>query len=191
MLRDENDHLKASTAELTKSKSDLEAELVKARLVLPLAAQAQTLREQLAQIQSQAAALADENSKLKARLAVAGGAGNLTTPAPSGNAPGAAQPPAKPAVGGVTATFVTNVPGPVNSAGSSANAAIVSAAESLKTRTSGTALRFHTVTTGDTLSKISNTYYGTPTRWAEILVANRDILGEDNNLVIGRTLRIP
>ncbi len=32
---------------------------------------------------------------------------------------------------------------------------------------------------------------GTPTRWNDILVANRDILGEDNNLVIGRTLRIP
>ena len=51
--------------------------------------------------------------------------------------------------------------------------------------------RYHTVSGGDTLSKISSQYYGTPGRWAEILVANREVLGEDNNLVIGRQLRIP
>jgi nucleoid-associated protein YgaU len=51
--------------------------------------------------------------------------------------------------------------------------------------------RYHTVAAGDTLSKIATQYYGTPGRWAEILVANRDVLGEDNNLVIGRQLRIP
>ena len=51
--------------------------------------------------------------------------------------------------------------------------------------------RVHVVAGGDTLSKISALYYGTPSRWNEILAANRDILGENNNLVIGRTLRIP
>jgi nucleoid-associated protein YgaU len=51
--------------------------------------------------------------------------------------------------------------------------------------------RVHVVAGGDTLSKISQQYYGTPTRWGDILAANRDILGENNNLVIGRTLRIP
>ena len=51
--------------------------------------------------------------------------------------------------------------------------------------------RFHVVTSGDTLSKISALYYGTPGRWGDILAANRDVLGESNNLVIGRTLRIP
>lgn len=52
-------------------------------------------------------------------------------------------------------------------------------------------VRYHTVSSGDTLSKISQQYYGTPARWAEILVANREVLGEDNNLVIGRQIRIP
>jgi nucleoid-associated protein YgaU len=58
-------------------------------------------------------------------------------------------------------------------------------------RTQGGPVRWHTVASGDTLSKISLAYYGTPARWADILVANRDILGDDNNLVVGRTLRIP
>ena len=51
--------------------------------------------------------------------------------------------------------------------------------------------RFHVVAGGDTLAKISTQYYGTPGRWADILAANRDVLGESNNLVVGRTLRIP
>jgi nucleoid-associated protein YgaU len=195
MLRAENDQLKSSASELAKSKNDLEAELARARAVLPLAAQAQTLREQLQQVQTQAASLADENSKLKARLAVMGGSSgsNGTLQLTSANlhpTPAAPVTPAAPG-GGVTATFVTNVPTSAAAAGPTTNATFASATANAKNRTAGVALRFHTVTSGDTLSKISNTYYGSPGRWAEILVANRDILGEDNNLVIGRTLRIP
>ena len=51
--------------------------------------------------------------------------------------------------------------------------------------------RFHVVTGGDTLAKISSQYYGTPSRWGDILAANRDVLGENNNLLVCRTLRIP
>jgi len=170
MLRDENDHLKASVAEAAKSKADLEAELARARTALPLADQVPALRDQLRTAQAQASSLVDENSKLKARLALAAGS--------AGSAAGA--PPAVPAPqpSGVNATFITSINGQSTSAASPG-------------RTSGGQLRFHTVASGDTLSKISNLYYGTPTRWAEILVANRDVLGEDNNLVVGRTLRIP
>ena len=132
----------------------------------PLTAQALSLRDQLRQTEARVSALSDENSMLKARLSVVGttstpAAVTSTIPVPSS---------------GVTATFVTNTPGQNNLD---------------ITRRSGAALRFHTVAAGDTLSKISNTYYGTPSRWSDILVANRDILGESNNLVIGRTLRIP
>ena len=180
MLRDENDVLKASAETATKAKAALEAELAAARTAAPLAAQAGTLRDQLRAAQLQASALVDENSKLKARLAVGSG-----HPSPdSGGAPMANPATTSPSNTGVTATFVTNVAGPSPSAAATPSSA--------RTRTTtGGALRFHNVTSGDTLSKISNLYYGTPTRWAEILVANRDILGEDNNLVIGRTLRIP
>mgnify|MGYP001549917600 CR=1 FL=1 len=170
MLRDENDHLKTSVADFVKTKADLEAALAKARSDALDPGQAQSLRDQLRQAQAQVSTLADENSLLKARVAAAGGAsgsGAATSVAPAGVQPGSA----------VTATFVTSSGSPVNSG--------------LSVRSSGGPLRFHTVASGDTLSKISNLYYGTPSRWADILVANRDVLGENNNLVIGRTLRIP
>lgn len=170
MLRDENEHLKTSVAQATQAKAEAEANLAKARAMLPLATQAGTLRDQLNQAQAQAAQLIEENSRLKARLATTGGAASPApglNPNPPPPTP-AAQPPS---AGGVTATLIASVPG--------------------TNRNAVGPLRFHTVASGDTLSKISNAYYGTPARWAEILVANRDILGEDNNLVVGRTLRIP
>jgi nucleoid-associated protein YgaU len=51
--------------------------------------------------------------------------------------------------------------------------------------------RSHVIAPGDTLLKISQTYYGTPNRWNEILAANRDALRDEKSLVIGRTLVIP
>lgn len=177
MLRDENDQLKANVAQTAKAKADVEADLVKAKAALPLAMQAETLREQLNQTQAKANKLLDENAQLKARLMTAvGSASPNLSPSPAAPAPVNQSLP----VGGVTATLVTSVPSQSGSR-SAPNT----------TRPGSGALRFHNVAPGDTLSKISAIYYGTPARWAEILVANRDILGEDNNLVVGRTLRIP
>ena len=174
MLRDENDQLKTA-------KTDLEGELTKAKAAAPLAAQAQTLREQLAQTQAQASALTEENLQLKTRLGIAANAPRLaaqtTTSGPAAPSPVTTTAP-RPTGSPVTATFVVTPPGNPASA-------------ITRSPSSGGAPRYHTVTGGDTLSKISTAYYGNPGRWAEILVANRDVLGEDNNLVIGRQLRIP
>ena len=49
----------------------------------------------------------------------------------------------------------------------------------------------HTVVGGDSLSKISQLYYGTPSRWQEIYNANRAILGPTGALSVGTVLRIP
>ncbi len=51
--------------------------------------------------------------------------------------------------------------------------------------------RSHIVVAGDTLAKISRLYYGVPTRWPEILAANKDVLKDERSLVVGRTLVIP
>jgi len=51
--------------------------------------------------------------------------------------------------------------------------------------------RFHTVADGDSLSRISMRYYGTPTRWQEIFNANRDVLQGSSALRVGMQLRIP
>jgi LysM repeat protein/predicted nucleic acid-binding Zn-ribbon protein len=51
--------------------------------------------------------------------------------------------------------------------------------------------RFHTVAPGDSLSKISKQYYGTVTRWNDILQANRDVIRNPDALTLGTQLRIP
>lgn len=51
--------------------------------------------------------------------------------------------------------------------------------------------RSHTVEPADTLSLISNRYYGTPGRWQEIFNANRDVIDAQGTLRVGMKLRIP
>ncbi len=49
----------------------------------------------------------------------------------------------------------------------------------------------HTVERGDTLSEISQQYYGTSRKWKDILEANKDVLQSPERLTIGMSLRIP
>ncbi|MBI4622073.1 MAG: LysM peptidoglycan-binding domain-containing protein [Verrucomicrobia bacterium] len=162
LLRDENEQLKAVSVQLAAAKSDLEGKFTQLRGAAPAAAQVQTLRDQLRDAQNQASALSEENARLKSRLAGA----PTSTPPTTARAPS-----------GVSATLITTVPGSQRTAMARSSAPEPG--------------RFHVVTGGDTLSKISTQYYGTPGRWGDILAANRDVLGESNNLVVGRTLRIP
>jgi chromosome segregation ATPase/phage tail protein X len=54
-----------------------------------------------------------------------------------------------------------------------------------------TTTRTHIVATGDTLSRLSQRYYGTPSRWQEIYQANAGKLGTTGVLRIGVELTIP
>lgn len=51
--------------------------------------------------------------------------------------------------------------------------------------------RTYTVQSGDSLSSISRSVYGTPSRWIDIYQANRDRLASENALRVGQELRIP
>jgi len=53
------------------------------------------------------------------------------------------------------------------------------------------AARMHVVASGDSLSKISQRYYGTANRWQEIYNANAGKLGPNGILRVGTELRIP
>ncbi len=53
------------------------------------------------------------------------------------------------------------------------------------------AARTHTVQKGDTLSKISQQYYGNRTKWRDIYAANRDVMKSEGDLRTGMTLKIP
>ena len=168
------------------------------RLKTAHTSQAQTLQEQLRDVQAHANALTEENNRLKSRLATSQVASaSVTAPvaapvtAPSENPRTqmvvlAADTPridldadssnALKGNSSVNATFVANVP-----VGNRAPAG----------KSDATAPRIHVVMSGDTLAKISALYYGTTARWGDILAANRDVLGDGNTLVVGRPLRIP
>jgi nucleoid-associated protein YgaU len=49
----------------------------------------------------------------------------------------------------------------------------------------------HTVAEGESLTRISQRYYGTSNRWQEIYEANRDMLKGENVLRPGQRLKIP
>ena len=51
--------------------------------------------------------------------------------------------------------------------------------------------RIHRVVSGDTLTRISSRYYGTPSRWQEIYNANRDQLSSADALPLDVELKIP
>lgn len=55
----------------------------------------------------------------------------------------------------------------------------------------GRASRFHTVVSGDTLSAISKTYYGTWKLYPEIFEANKPMLSDPDKIYPGQVLRIP
>lgn len=75
-----------------------------------------------------------------------------------------------------------NTVAPVRPVGASPEPAATQAAPQART---------HIVVDGDSLSRISLRYYGTPNRWQEIYDANRDTLAGANALRPGQPLRIP
>jgi len=155
LVQNENDDLKAQNDKLTAEKSALAAELAAAKTALPIAAQAEGLREQLRQTQGQLAVYAEENARLRTALALAGPApGALAAPEPSRAVP----PPPMPAK-----------------------------AEPMPAATA----RTYTVAAGDTLTRISQKFYGTPSRWPEILAANKPPLKDEKGIFVGQTIKIP
>jgi len=58
-------------------------------------------------------------------------------------------------------------------------------------RSGGRESRFHTVESGDTLSAISKTYYGTWRLYPEIFEANKPMLSDPDKIYPGQVLRIP
>lgn len=59
------------------------------------------------------------------------------------------------------------------------------------TRMEGRASQFHTVASGDSLSAISKTYYGTWKLYPEIFEANKPMLSDPDKIYPGQVLRIP
>ena len=175
-----NERALENVTQLRSENTDLKSQLSQLKQGAAGAAGTQSLRDQLLDVQSQVSLLSEENARLKSRLlgtVVGTSAASQSTSTPASAASGASTGVVTIKSSSVNATLVTSVP--------------ASARPAPTAPASGTGTRFHVVEGGDTLAKISIQFYGTPARWGDILAANRDVLGESNNLVVGRTLRIP
>lgn len=51
--------------------------------------------------------------------------------------------------------------------------------------------RTHTIVLGDSLTKISKKYYGTPNRWDEIMKANPGVIKNSESIPLGAVITIP
>jgi nucleoid-associated protein YgaU/TPR repeat protein len=123
-------------------------------------------RDQLRLTQSQAAASAIEAQQLKTRLALAGNLPAATGPSRPGSVP----------------SFAITLPA----------ATVAPVAEPVAPKVEAPAEpRTHTVVAGDSLSRIAKQYYGSASRWTEILEANRSVISNPNALTVGTKLRIP
>lgn len=63
--------------------------------------------------------------------------------------------------------------------------------DEVKSTLGGRESRFHTVKSGDSLSAISKTYYGTWRLYPEIFEANKPMLTDPEKIYPGQVLRIP
>jgi nucleoid-associated protein YgaU len=185
LQQDQLGQLKADADKSAAEKSALAAQLDSAnatisglRLQAAAATQVDALRSQLRQTQDELAALAAENAQLKTSMALSGPspAGGNASPTRPGIAPHHAS--EGPAAGPAPARAAAPQEAPP-AAGMPDNSA------------KPPAPRIHVVVEGDSLTKISKEYYGTASRYDEIVAANRDVIRDENLLVVGAKLKIP
>ncbi|MCR6654958.1 MAG: hypothetical protein NVV63_03880 [Opitutus sp.] len=140
-------------------------------------ARLEAIAEELRHTQAQLLTVTDENTHLKTKLALVG-----SPPGASGNQDAPTRPHAATA-----APVAANTPA-AETGGEPATAVDITLAPAPP---AGGGTREHVVALGENLARISELYYGTPTRWEEIFEANRDVLTDANVVSAGAKLRIP
>ena len=168
VLQDENSDLKTQLDKLTADNATFSQQLADARasiatLQVQAAATSQIdpLRTELRQAQDETSRLAAENEQLRTRVAIQSPGPGATRPMP--------QRPGSMAAG---RTAAARLPRP-------------------RAAPAPAAAKTYVVAEGDTLTKISRKFYGTSSRWEEILKANHEVLKDEKSLVVGSSLKIP
>ncbi|HSY53816.1 MAG TPA: LysM peptidoglycan-binding domain-containing protein [Opitutaceae bacterium] len=132
--------------------------------------------------------LQKENDALKSELAAL----RANRPAPTGETAETSQPIARPEPDKVVdAPQPVITRAPMTTERPAVAPVHAPAAHSGMTLSSTASGHTHTVSTGDTLMKISQQYYGTRSKWRDIYAANRDVMKSENDLKIGMQLKIP
>ncbi|MBS0631536.1 MAG: LysM peptidoglycan-binding domain-containing protein [Verrucomicrobia bacterium] len=165
LLQTENDQLKADAATREAAVQAAADKTVSETQ----AAAAKTTSDALAQ----AAALRDEVRQLQSQSAAlaAENAQLRTRLALTGNPPG---------------TTLVNPTRPGTAA-----AAVLQPAPATPAPEAAPAPRTHTIVPGDSLTKISKKYYGTPNRWEEIMKANPGVIKNSESIPLGAVITIP
>ncbi len=184
-VSDERAELTSKLEAVTQEKATLSEEISASA---PILAEIATLRDQLRHAQAQNALMAVELNQLKTRVAIA-------TPTATGlysspTRPGTAAVPSVTPPTTASRPQVTAVPPPAATPTPTISTDVTAPASPPAAATSA-GPRVHIVQLGDSLFKISQQYYGRASRWDEIAAANRDVLPNPNQLVVGTPLRIP
>jgi nucleoid-associated protein YgaU len=177
----------ALTGEVAQLRSAATAQADALTQAAALAAEKQSLTQRLAEVEARAAAAAVEATRANEGLAAFQRASAQNTKDLNATRALAQQ------LQGANAVLATEnyqlktmLSRPVTTAGAAAPVPAVA-----PTPAAVPAGRTHVVANGDSLSRISQRYYGAANRWSEIYNANRDKIGNDGVLRVGTELRIP
>jgi len=170
VVQDEDTQLKASLEKANSEDASLSQQLDAARAsIASLQAQAAAAAQVTAQVEplrSELRLTQDEENRLAIENAQFRTRLALQAPGPGAFRPAPTRPGQAPAVGPASAPAEAAAAPPP-------------------------APRTHVVVEGDTLTKISRKYYGTSSRWEDILKANRDVIKDEKSLVVGSSLKVP
>lgn len=165
VVQDENTQLKATIDKLTSDNAALNQKLEEAKASISSLQVQAAATSQIDPLRMQLREAQDESSRLAIENAQL-----RTRISVQGAAPGSKPVPSRP--------------------GSAAAVAASAPAEAAAAPTPAPA-RTYVVADGDTLTRISRKFYGTSSRWEEILKANHAVLKDEKSLVVGSTLTIP
>jgi nucleoid-associated protein YgaU len=167
VIQDENSDLKAQLDKLTADNATFSQQLTDARASIASLQVQAAATSQIDPLRTELRQAQDETSRLASENEQL-----RTRVAIQAPGPGASRP-------------MPQRPGPMSAAAAPAPAPAAAPAPATA------AAKTYVVVEGDTLTKISRKFYGTSSRWEEILKANHDILKDEKSLVVGSSLKIP
>lgn len=163
VVQDENAALKDSLDKLTAENSSLSQQLDAARASIASLQVQAAATSQIEPLRSEVRHAQDEISRLANENSDLRARLSLQAPSPGSNKPTPMRPGLAPAAPPAPEAAPAAAPAP----------------------------KTYVVVEGDTLTKIARKFYGSPSRWQDILNANRDTVKDEKSLVVGSTLKIP
>jgi LysM repeat protein len=164
VVQDENAQLKSTVDKLTSDNASLSQQLDAARASIASLQVQAAATSQIEPLRTELRQAQDETSRLASENSELKTRLAIQSPGPGATKPAPTRP---------------------------AQAAAASAAAAQAAPPPPPAPRTYVVVEGDTLTKIARKFYGSSSRWEDILNANRDVMKDEKSLVVGSTLKIP